>query len=114
MSASYCVKPAEANNQVWNILDASGNQIGACSSRRDALRIAALVKDGAKVREELRGGTPTTSRNVIEESDKTVLLQTLKLYQNQPHRSATAWSLIRKYFTYMRAMVHKIAARKAQ
>ncbi len=112
MSAGYSVKPADANNQVWNVLDASGNQIGAFSSHEDALRIVALIKGSANVREEHDGGNPTTARNKIEESAKTVVQQTQELYQTSPQQRETVWSFIKKYYAFMCVTVRKIASRK--
>jgi hypothetical protein len=47
MDNSDRVRPADAGGRVWHALDAAGNQIGACSSREDALRIAALAGGAA-------------------------------------------------------------------
>ncbi len=52
MQNSYSIKQAGSDVEIWYVVDTSGNRVGACSSREDALRIAALAGNNTNASSE--------------------------------------------------------------
>ena len=119
MNNRHSVKPADASRNVWNIHDASGRQIGACSSREDALRIAALAdiriaglaNSGSGIRGTQACGTSTIAESVNKEYNQAIVprLQMFEWYS--PRQSSSVWSLLKKCYDCARAAAHKITRR---
>ena len=47
----YTIEQADAGGTIWRVVDPDGNHVGSCSSRHEALRIAALANGPVKRQE---------------------------------------------------------------
>jgi len=111
MNKGHSVKPADHSDQVWSVLDVEGRQIAACSSRRNALRIAALANKSVNMNTLEGCETSRVNKNVGQELNKPITpqLQTLKWYS--PRQTGPVWPLLKKYYVSARVFVCKILQR---
>ncbi|HVF27034.1 MAG TPA: hypothetical protein VM943_02260 [Pyrinomonadaceae bacterium] len=96
MNNGYSVKSADASGKVWNILDASGGQVGACSSQQQALRIATLANSGLN-----KSGAQTieTSPAAVNENRavaKPIAARPQMFEWYSPDQRRAAWSYLKR------------------
>lgn len=100
------VRQAGPGGRVWHVLDAAGNQIGACSSREDALRIAALVGAGtARVRGE---ETSHAGDGVVKGEGVTPAPRTAMFEWYAASRRPSAWARLKGLCLSARALSRRL------
>jgi hypothetical protein len=68
MQNPYSIKQASSDIEFWYVVDTSGNRVGACSSREDALRIAALANNNNRESSETQSTVVSTRRTIINKA----------------------------------------------
>ncbi len=96
MNNGYSVKSADASGRVWKILDASGGQVGACSSRQAALRIATLANGGLNKPVAQTIETTSIAENEINVVSKPIAARPQIFEWYAPSPSRTTWSFLKK------------------
>lgn len=99
------IKQADASGTVWNIFDASDEQIGATSSREAALRIASLASHD--VEEEIE--TKTSITEDVRKAVKNVAQTRPQMFEYSQGRSRASSSLLKKCYGVLRLIRRKTA-----
>ena len=96
MNNGYSVKSADASGRVWNILDASGGQVGACSSQQEALRIAMLANSGLNKPRAQTIETPSAAENEHKETNKPIAARPQISEWYSPDQRRAPWSVLKR------------------
>jgi hypothetical protein len=96
MNNGYSVKSADASGRVWNILDASGGQVGACSSRQEALRIAMLANSGLNKPGAQTIETSSAAENENRAVNKPTAVRPQMFEWYSPDQRRVSWSFLKR------------------
>ncbi|MDQ3685259.1 MAG: hypothetical protein M3430_06595 [Acidobacteriota bacterium] len=96
MNNCYSIKSADASGRVWNILDASGGQVGACSSQQEALRIAMLANSGLNKPGAQTIETPPAAENENRAVTKPIAARPQLFEWYSPDQRRAAWSYLKR------------------
>ncbi len=101
------IKQADASGTVWNIFDASDEQIGATSSREAALRIASLASHDVQETQEIETKTLITEDE--RKAVKNVAQTRPQMFEYSQGRSRASSSLLKKCYGVLRLIRRKTA-----
>ncbi len=101
------VKLADAEGRIWHVIDTLGHQVGACSSREEAMRIAAFVNRTSNG-EDAHSAVPSTPVVDVREDAN-------RLAGNHPQmfewysscQGLSAWALLRSCYSRLPRLLRR-------
>ncbi len=103
----YSVKTADAEGRIWHVIDTLGHQVGACSSREEALRIAAFVNRTSNGEEAHSAGPSTPVVDVREEANRFVGNHPQMFEWYSSCQGLSAWALLRRCYSRLPRLLRR-------